>query len=154
MSDTLGTLECVLNSYRKAGLTGTSLRMRMTRAATKFETTGEMPSKLVDVDDERLRNEDGCAKYHINGVTFFRTVKEAKKSPLYLAAADLGIKSPPKQLVEARRKKGQGAEQWKERVATGRVERTPTHQAKQRREIQSKQAKQWAELEKQFAKKR
>ena len=132
------TIECVLAAYKKAGLTGTPLRSKITRASRRYEKHGLPPKNLVELDDPRLVGE-GCHKYHINGVTFFTTVNMAKKSPLYLMADELGRTSPSPAFIEARRRKGQLKEEWRSRVTKGRLERTPRTQSRERTSIQKMQ---------------
>lgn len=155
MSDAnvLKAIECVLNVYRKKDLTGTTLRTKMTRAANEFEKTGKEPKLLVTFDDPRLHSDiNNCHLYHIDGVTFFRTVKDAKKSPLYMAAEELGKKSPSPAFVESRRHKGQSTEEWKTRIASNRLERSPEHQTKERASLTEKQNIERMDLERRFAK--
>jgi len=71
-------IECVLKAYRNAGITGSALRSKMTRAALAYEKGGRTPRNLLRIDDpELMNNVADCHKYHVSGVTFFKSVREA-----------------------------------------------------------------------------
>ena len=148
-SDTKKAIECVLQAYVDARVTRTVLRRKMTVAASRYETENKVPKKLAKIGDPVLTG-DGCQAYHIEGVTFFKTTALAKASPLYKAAETLGKATPSPAFVESWRKKGQAADAWQERVATGRVDRTPLHQERERSNVLERQGRQRDELERLF----
>lgn len=153
MSTTELMIECVLINYEILGITGSKLREKMIRAANKYEKTGELPKNLVYINDPRLLEKGACHKFHIIGVTFFNTTKEAKKSPLYINAEILGKKVTPIQFLESARRKGQTSEGWKERVNQLRLIRNPSKQLKERTKLESQQDKSLERLQKLYYKK-
>ena len=147
---TLSAIECVLNAYRATGVLGSDLRSKMTRAATAYEKKGQEPKNLVKINDPVLRDRSSCYKYHIEGVTFFRTVREAKQSPLYKQAEVLGKKTPSPAFVAARRRLGQPKEDYHLRIATGRVDRTPAKQSQERKKVQERQEREMLQMAQEF----
>jgi len=84
------TIEQLLTAYGAANVNCRMLRTKIFRAAKACERNGQRPKRLYAIDHPlAVKDPVNC---HIRGITFFETVAEAIKSPLYRNAVLLDKK--------------------------------------------------------------